>query len=331
VINRLDIRRPQAFVEAMIMEVDIDKASDLGVAANGGQLFGSNDENVVFGATTFGSTSSIALPVTGAEGLLLGIQGESISIPIGGGETIDVPTFGSVFRALQTDGTINVLSTPTILTRDNMEAEIIVGQVVPFVTTSGRDVNNQPINQIQRENVALTLRVTPQINASNELTMDIFQEIQDLVPGPNIELFGPTTSTRSAKTTVLVKDGQTVSIGGLISDRISTSNSKVPILGDAPLIGWLFRNRSNQKKRLSLMMFLTPHIIRTPEDLEDMTVRKNIQRRKFLEKNRMDDHPAMEKYGLNRSFRANDADQVTPANSPSADFLEETVQEDPNK
>ncbi|MCB1198488.1 MAG: type II secretion system secretin GspD [Deltaproteobacteria bacterium] len=317
VINRLDIRRPQAFVEAMIMEVDIDKASEVGVAANGAKDF-SNGNSVVFGGTSFGDLSSIALPVT-SQGLLFGVQGESLSVPIGGGSSLDIPIFGSVFRALQTDGTINVLSTPNILTRDNMEAEIIVGRVVPFITTSGRDVNNQPINQIQRENVALTLRVTPQINASDELTMDIFQEIQDLIPGPDINVFGPTTSTRSAKTTVLVKDGQTVTIGGLISDRIETSNSKIPILGDAPLIGWLFRNRGKTKTRQSLVMFLTPHIIRTPSDLEDMTIKKNMERRNYLEKNRVEDHPGIKKYTLNKDFRSKT--EAVPQDSPTAGFL----------
>lgn len=339
VINRLDIRRPQAFVEAMIMEVNIDKAAEIGVAANGGIQFGSNDENTVFGATNFGDLSSIAIPAT-SQGLLFGIQGESISVPIGGGENIDIPIFGGVFRALQTDGTINVLSTPNILTRDNMEAEIIVGRVVPFITTSGRDVNNQPINQIEREDVALTLRVTPQINASDELTLDIFQEIQDLVPGPDINIFGPTTSRRSAKTTVLVKDAQTVTIGGLISDRIESSNSKVPILGDAPLIGWLFRNRSKSKTRQSLVLFLTPHIIRTPEDLETMTVRKNNQRKMYLDSNRMEDHPGIQRYDLNKDFRAVQGgkapqpqetmrEDAVPQDSPTSNFLE-TVPSDPD-
>ncbi|MCB0272374.1 MAG: type II secretion system secretin GspD [Bdellovibrionales bacterium] len=319
VINKLDIRRPQAFVEAMIMEVDIDKASEVGVAANGAKDF-KNGDVTVYGGTQFGDLSSVALPLA-SQGLLFGVQGDSISVPIGGGENLDIPIFGGIFRALQTDGTINVLSTPNILTRDNMEAEIIVGRVVPFITTSGRDVNNQPINQIQRENVALTLRVTPQINASDELTMDIFQEIQDLIPGPDINIFGPTTSTRSAKTTVLVKDGQTVTIGGLISDRIETSNSKVPILGDAPLIGWLFRNRSNTKTRQSLVMFLTPHIIRTPEDLEAMTLQKNEERRNYLKYNHIKDHPGVEKYKLNKDFRSGRS--AVPQDSPSSGFMED--------
>jgi len=328
VIGRLDIRRPQAFVEAMIMEVNLSKVSEIGVGTNAITNTGIKgyDTNV-FGGTSLGDVSSIGFPTT-LSGLLLGVQGKTVSVPIGNGSNIDIPIFGGMFRALQTDGTINVLSTPNILTQDNTEAEIVVGKVIPFISSSGRDVNNQPINQIQRENVALTLRVTPQINSSDELTMDIFQEIQDVDQNGATD-FGPTTSTRSAKTTVLIKDGQTVTIGGLISDKVEVTNSKVPILGDAPLIGWLFRNRSKTKTKQSLVMFLTPHIIRTPQDLEDMTIEKNLQRQRFLESNRIKEHPGIKKYKLNKDLRSKRKNKrsAVPQDSPSAGFLPETPYE----
>ncbi|MEZ4845877.1 MAG: type II secretion system secretin GspD [Bdellovibrionota bacterium] len=318
VINKLDKRIPQAFVEAMILEVDVDKITDVGFSANLGAEYGSNQQVDVFGATTFGSLSSILLPnsTSSLQGLVVGARAQTIEVPVAGG-TLNIPVFGGLFKALQTSGIVNVLSTPNILTRDNKEAEIVVGSRVPFISTQGRDINNQPINQIQREDVALTLRVKPQINSSDELTMDIFQEIQDIIS--NSDIYGPTTSKRSAKTTVLVKNGQTVTIGGLISDRVSQSKSKVPLLGDIPLIGFLFRSSNNQKKRMSLMMMLTPNIIRSPEDLEAVSLQKNFERKEFIRKNRAEEHPAINNYGLNRELKA--PVTPTPPDSPTSGFL----------
>lgn len=306
VINKLDIRTPQAFVEAMILEVDVDKVTDIGVTGNLGTTYGNKrDQMQVFGATSFGGIlSSINLPTSTSslQGLVIGSRGRIIDVPLGGGNSLEIPVFGGLFKALQTSGIVNVLSTPNILTRDNKEAEIIVGKKLPFISSQGRDVNNQPINQIQREDVALTLRVKPQINSSDEITLDIFQEIQDIIS--NSDIFGPTTSKRSAKTTVLVKNGQTVTIGGLITDRISNTKSKVPLLGDIPLIGWLFRSSNNTKSRVSLMMYLTPSIIRSPEDLEAITLNQNFERKEFMRANRSDEHPGIKHYGLNKDLQA---------------------------
>ncbi|MCB0308406.1 MAG: type II secretion system secretin GspD [Bdellovibrionales bacterium] len=329
VINKLDIRRPQAFVEAMILEVDIDKASELGTASN---LAGTISGSKVFGATTFGSTSSVFLPTdpTSLQGLAVGFQGRTIDIPLAGGESLSIPIFGGFFKALQTNGTVNVLSTPNILTQDNTEAEIVVGQVVPFITAQGRDVNNQPINQIQRENVAITLRLTPQINSSDELTLKIFQESQDLVSGPDVNTFGPTTSKRSAQTTVLVKDGQTVTVGGLINDRIQESTSKVPILGDIPLLGWLFKSKSKTKRKTSLVIFITPHIIRYPEDMERVSIRKNEERMRFNRINGIKEHPGLKSYELDRDLKVPQKQKdSTPKDSPNAQFFQDETPDAP--
>lgn len=311
VINKLDIRRPQAFVEAMILEVNIDKASDLGFTGN---LGGDIKDAKVFGTTNFGSNSSIFLPTSGAalQGLSAIVQGPTFDIPLTDGKTLTIPGYGALFKALQSNGTINVLSTPNILTQDNTEAEIVVGSVVPFITAQGRDVNNQPINQIQREDVAMTLKITPQINSSDELTLQINQESQDLVPGADISTFGPTTSRRSAKTTVLVKDGQTITVGGLISDRIQSSQNKVPLLGDIPILGWFFKSTSKKKSKTSLVIFITPHIIRYPEDLEKVTLRKNIERERFLEQNRIADHPQLDAKKLKESLKVPARRQYVP-------------------
>ena len=290
-----------------MLEVDIDKAFDIGVAGHlGGQFGPDGSEATLFGATGFGGDSSVALPAdpTAFQGLFLGLQGPTIDIPIAGGESLTIPSYGSTFRALQTNGTINLLSTPNILTSDNMEAEIVVGEVVPFITAQGRDINNQPINQIQRENVALTLRLTPQINESDDVTLDVYHEIQDIIPGPDIEQFGPTTAIRSTRSTVLVKHAQTITIAGLISDRELNSVSKVPILGDIPLLGWLFKSKTKSKRKTSLAIFLTPHIVREPEDLQQLSIQKNLRRQRFLKENNMPDHPGLKRYELDKELQA---------------------------
>ncbi|MCI5071576.1 type II secretion system secretin GspD [bacterium] len=326
VINKLDIRRPQAFVEAMILEVNLDKASEFGLTGHGGGDLGGGAK--IFGATTFGSNSS-AFPSTdptALQGFTALLQGPTFDLPLAGGDILTLPAYGGLFKMLQSNGTINVLSTPNILTQDNTEAEIVVGRVVPFITAQGRDVNNQPINQVQREDVATTLRITPQINSSDELTLEIFQESQDLVAGANVETFGPTTSKRSTQTTVLVKDGQTVTIGGLISDKISDSESKVPVLGDIPIIGWLFKNRTKSRNKTSLVLFITPHIVRYPEDLERITMDKNDERKRFLKRNRMDDHPDLKYKKLEETIRIKNKNKENtpsaPITGPSNDFFD---------
>lgn len=326
VINKLDIRRPQAFVEAMILEVNLDKASEFGLTGHGGGDLGGGAK--IFGATTFGSNSS-AFPSTdptALQGFSALLQGPTFDLPLAGGDILTLPAYGGLFKMLQSNGTINVLSTPNILTQDNTEAEIVVGRVVPFITAQGRDVNNQPINQVQREDVATTLRITPQINSSDELTLNIFQESQDLVAGANVETFGPTTSKRSTKTTVLVKDGQTVTIGGLISDKISDTESKVPVLGDIPIIGWLFKNKTKSRTKTSMVLFITPHIIRYPEDLERITVDKNEERKRFLKRNRIDEHPDLKYKKLEENIRIKNKDKQNtpqaPITGPSDDFFD---------
>lgn len=328
VINRLDIRRPQAFVETMILEVNIDKASELGLSANGG---GSVGNAKLFGATTFGSNSSLfpSANPQNIQGFTSILQGPTFNLPIGG-ETLTIPSYGGFFKALQTNGIINVLSTPNILTQDNSEAEIVVGRVVPFITAQGRDINNQPINQVQREDVATTLKIKPQINSSDELTLDIVQESQDIIPGADIASFGPTTSKRSAKTTVLVKDGQTITIGGLISDRITESEGKVPILGDIPILGWLFRNKTKERNKTSLVIFVTPYIIRYPEDLERISLEKNEERLEFLRQNKLEGHPDLKMREIEKKLKLKDQKdkdgENAPLNSPSGSFMSSVLQ-----
>jgi general secretion pathway protein D len=183
--------------------------------------------------------------------------------------------FGALISALAKDADTNVLSTPTIVTLDNEDAEIIVGENVPFVTgnyttntSSGGNTNNNavgnPFQTIQRDDVGIKLKVKPQINEGNAVKLEISQEVSAVVPSANAASQGPTTTKRSIKTKVLVENGQVLVLGGLISDDLSESAAKVPFLGDIPLLGNLFRYRGTKKIKRNLMVFLHPVILRDP-------------------------------------------------------------------
>jgi type II secretory pathway component GspD/PulD (secretin) len=173
---------------------------------------------------------------------------------------------------------VNVLSTPNILTTDNQKAEIMVGQNVPFVAsqTQSASTGGIPTYNIDRKDVGITLKLTPQITSDDNVRLDIYQEISDIVQtaGINPNLLGPSTSKRSASTTVVVKDRQTMVIGGLIRDNVTSTTSKVPLLGDIPLLGWLFKFKTSRVEKTNLMIFITPYIIKNESEAEAITKTK---------------------------------------------------------
>jgi len=189
-------------------------------------------------------------------------QGLSLALGRFGSGGID---FGVLLSAIASDSDNNILSTPTLVTMDNQEAEIVVGQNVPFVT--GQQLsssNNNPFQTIERQDIGISLKVRPQINEGDNIKMEIEQEVSDV---SNTAITGATditTNKRSIKTTVLVEDGQTLVLGGLIDDQINDTREKVPFLGDVPLLGSLFRYRTTQKNKRNLMVFLHPTILRDP-------------------------------------------------------------------
>jgi general secretion pathway protein D len=310
VIERLDIRRRQVFVEAVIMEVSTTKQRDLGVALSGGTTIDVNGQQVpIFGGTTLGKLSSLALDPSALTGLAALVRGPDIAGTKGlaGSSGLGIPSIGVVLRALQTTTDVNVLSTPHILTSDNEEAEILVGQNVPFITGGGYGGNNlaalsslaggsTPTSalsnlstlgiggfpNIQRQDVALTLKVTPQINASDFVKLKIEEEVADLAGDDPLR--GPTTTRRKAKTVISVKDQQTVVIGGLVRDNYSEDVSKVPILGDIPILGYFFRNTTKRVEKRNLLLFLTPYIIQDPSDFQRIFKRKMQEHQEFLER-----------------------------------------------
>ncbi len=256
VIRQLDIRRAQVLVEAIIAEVSSTKSSELGVQ------FGTLDSSNGVVASEF--------PGTGPNILSLALSANPITT-LGGGFTIGAGDgrgsnrFGVLLRAIASDDDSNLLSTPNLVMLDNEEAEIIVGQNVPFVTGSQQTTGGlaNPFQTIQRQDVGLTLRVKPQINEGDAIKLDITQETSSVVPdNSSVTSADIITNKRSIKTTVMVEDGEIIVLGGLISEDLTEGVSKVPVLGDIPLLGNLFRSRTTRKLKTNLMVFLHPVILK---------------------------------------------------------------------
>ena len=203
------------------------------------------------------------------------------------GQSIDltIPAFGIVLNALKSNSAINIVSNPTIVTLDNEEARIEVGRKIPFPTTSGLNNLGQPTVTYQREDVALKLEVLPRINSSNEVTLEITVEVSEIEEdnrGLDVNTAGFITSKREVETVTIVGDNETVVLGGLVGLTDTTVETKVPVLGDLPLIGALFRGSRTESRKSDLMVFLTPHIIDGPEDMLRVREVKEAQRREFI-------------------------------------------------
>ncbi|PID60146.1 MAG: type II secretion system protein GspD [Gammaproteobacteria bacterium] len=258
IIEQLDIRRAQVLVEAIIAELSADNTQQLGVnfAVDG------TDTNRPAAYTNLGGATQSLVGTVASQGATLA---NGLSLALGRFGTGDID-FGFLLSAIASDANNNILSTPSLVTMDNQEAEIVVGQNVPFVTgTQLSSSNNNPFQTIERRDVGITLKVKPQINEGNNIKMDIEQEVNDINNAAVSGAADIITNTRSIKTTVLVEDGQTLVLGGLIDDNVNKSHDKVPLLGDVPLLGGLFRYRTTSNKKRNLMVFLHPTILRDPE------------------------------------------------------------------
>ncbi len=259
VIRRLDVRRAQVMVKAVIAEVSTDTASELGIQ----WAYDNSDNNGPVGLIDFNNTiGSIAGAVRGGTAPPA-LDGLSLAA---GDFTDGVFKFGALVRALSGDADNNVLSTPTLVTMDNEEAEIVVGQNVPFVTGSYSSTGNgstptNPFQTIQREDVGLLLKIKPQINEGDAIRLEITHELSSLSSSA-VSASDLITNKRSVKTTVMVDDGKVLVLGGLIDDKLTEATQKVPLLGDIPVLGWLFRYQSTKKVKQDLMVFLHPRILR---------------------------------------------------------------------
>lgn len=282
VIDKLDVLRPQVLVEALIIEMSYNKAIELGVEWRTTTNPNLDKPNAI-GGTNFGSMSSLAglatNPFAGPQGMFIaGIDG---TIKVG---NTTYPNIGVLLKALQTKGDVEVLSTPNLLTTNNEEAEIVVSTNIPYKTSTVYDSNGNPRDNFEYRDVGLTLRFTPQINDDDFVKLKLFQESSDVISFTTGDQIAPATSKRTAKTTVLVKDGATIVIGGLIRDKKTMSQSAVPCLGDIPLLGVLFRDQSNSGEKTNLMIFLTPRVIRDQSGMEKLTGEKRGDYRKFSDK-----------------------------------------------
>ena len=258
VIKQLDIRRAQVLIEAIFVEIAADKAAELGVEWG---LSGTGAAGIV------NFSGAIPSLIGNADNLLAQSQVIGRGITIGGGDVnSDGTGWGALLRALNTNSYSNILATPSILTLDNEEAEILVGREVPFQTGSYASTTTtvtNPFTTIERKNVGLKLKVKPQINEGNEVYLEIDQEVSDVIDkGQAVDI---QTSKRQIKTRVIVGDGNMVVLGGLINEKETRSKSKVPGLGDLPGIGGLFSSSSDTREKVNLMVFLRPVIIRNNE------------------------------------------------------------------
>ena len=292
VIHQLDIRRAQVLVESVIAEVSSNKAKELGVQ----WIFDGTGGNAPVGIVNFENGTSIS---NLGQSIAAGSSASATALPegatIGIGRFNDANfNFAALLHALASDGDTNILSTPNLLTLDNEEAEIVIGQNVPFITGSfsstgandggvGSSVNN-PFQTIQRQDVGLTLKIKPQINEGDAIKLEIQQEVSSVAPSVKgaSDLI---TNKRSIKTSVMVDDGRMVVLGGLIEDKVTEKVSKVPLLGDLPLLGALFRSKNTTKDKTNLMVFIHPTILRDDAISAQYTIGKyNYIRNKQLDK-----------------------------------------------
>ncbi|MCK9172338.1 MAG: type II secretion system secretin GspD [Desulfuromonas sp.] len=273
IIRQLDIRRKQVYVEALIMELSMEATQKLGLGLQGGFEIG--DEGVVGISSNMEKAVSADLLTNAVQGIMAGGFSKLISYTDpASGETLYLPAFAALLQLSKTDGDVNILSAPRLLTTDNEEAEIIVGSNVPIITqrltdTGGSDSLAQSV-AIERKDVALTLRFKPQTTEGNLVRLTIYQETTDLASTNvgNVDQVGPTFTTRKLTNTVLARNGQTVVLGGLISTNLQENKSRVPLLGDIPLLGLLFRSSSLEEKKTNMVVFITPTVIGSQEELD---------------------------------------------------------------
>ena len=276
VIEKLDARRAQVYVEALIAEVTADKAAEFGIQWQSLRGLGKNGATA-FGGTNFGTTGQNILglaqnPAALGAGLNIGVVNGSVTIP---GTSTQILNINLLIRALQTDSRANILSTPTLLTLDNEEARIVIGQNVPFITgqyaTTGTSTTPTPFQTIERQDVGVTLHVRPQISQGGTVKLQISQEVSSVQASSLTNAAGIITNKRSMESTVLAEDGQIVVIGGLIQDTVSDGVDKVPLLGDLPLVGGLFQYKNRSHSKTNLMVFLRPKILRTAQSADSLT------------------------------------------------------------
>lgn len=271
VIHDLDIRRKQVFVEAVILEVQVDRLRQIGT--NPVEVLGAGKEGFVQGIGGFNrAPEDLATVAQAISGVATGGATNVLN-------TVNIRAFMNLLMNL-TD--TNILSTPQVLAADNQKAKIVVGENRPFPTGQAQGITGGTLVTIERKDVGVTLELTPQVLEDDLIRLEIKQEItaiaenvaQTIGSGTASIPVGPTTTKRSMETTTIAQDKQTLVVGGLVRDNITLSERKVPLLGDIPWLGWLFKSQSRQVEKLNLLVFLTPHLVRDDADMIELNARK---------------------------------------------------------
>jgi general secretion pathway protein D len=284
VIKKLDIVRAQVYVEALIAEVTLDKVKDLGVEWNATEdVKGEVDP---LGGTDFGLMDAVqGTGETALQGLIMGVTKGFVTI-----DGTEIPDIKALLHFYAGDTDVNVLSAPRLLTTDNEEAEIIVGEERPFLKAEQTSVSadGSTIRTWEYKDVGITLKITPHISKGKLLRLELFAEIKNFVAYVGGLDGAAITTKRQASSSVIVEDGSTVVIAGLIRDDTTGGINKVPILGDIPLLGWLFKSRTQSKIKTNLLIFITPRIVTSAEDLKKITEEEQEGREQSIEEHRED-------------------------------------------
>ncbi len=292
VISPLDIPRRQVYVEAVIVELSIEENQQLGMGILAGKNFNVGGANLAAFGSTFGFLD-ISRLLGGTAGAADTANTININLPgapgAGAGTTssMAVPAFFAALQFAQRNSNVNILSTPNILTLDNQEAEIKVGQKIYQPQAQATTIGGSLQTSFVGEDVALSLKIKPQITEGGSIRMEVAQEDREALPpiqiGSGVSPI-PTT-LRQIKTAIVAKNGQTVVLGGLIKDKYTTTVNKVPILGDIPILGYLFKTRQKEKRKVNLIVFMTPNIIREPRDFLALLQRKINEQNSFVDQN----------------------------------------------
>jgi general secretion pathway protein D len=334
IVKQLDIRRKQVFVEALILELSMDATQRLGASLAG--ILPVGNEGVGFGimnqvspgiGALASSTGGVPSVLTqSVEGILAGGFFNLVNITAPDGTIMRVPALSALINLSKTDTDINILSAPRLLTSDNEEAQIIVGSNVPIITSrltnavgasTGSSSGLATSVQVERKDVALTLRFTPQVTEGNLVRLKVFQEITDIAQNSvgSVDQVGPTFTKRLLQNTVVAEDGKTVVLGGLIGNSVQDVITKVPILGDIPFLGWLFKRKETVEKKTNLLIFITPRIIRSADDLERVTQSNREEMTRF-QKTEMKDALKKNKYADAAMEQLKESDSAMPEPPP---------------
>ncbi|HWN57047.1 MAG TPA: secretin N-terminal domain-containing protein, partial [Methylomirabilota bacterium] len=284
IIDGLDTPRVQIFVQAVIVEVSQERQRQLGVnfsaatqisgstlgvgALNLGQLQNALSNPLALSGLGIGLASKATCPITTLGAAVAGGTGTGTST------TTMVPCDIAIMTALETDTHANVLSAPTLLTADNEEAMIVVGQNLPFVGSASANAGlpGQIFNSVERQNVGITLDIVPQVSEGDYVKLDLYEEVSNVVNGTQNNTLGPTTTIRSASTTVMIQNHRTAVVGGLLASQDQITNQGVPFISKIPVLGNLFSSKNNDKQKDNLIVFLTPHIVRNKTELRSLAL-----------------------------------------------------------